>query len=442
MSEKETPTQPDPESTPEQDRAIVSGDEAAVADVDSGSGEADAGAADAGAVNPVEADPVEADPGAADAFVADPVAADAGAAEPGAPDPGTEKRSERSVAKRPRGSRWAMPGAVLALLLTAAATTVAAVLWWQYLGDYVALDETDTVLVDDMEGVRADIRRLDDRIAALDEELTESRAGLATRIGRVEGLLDSLPARIAGLERRVNAVQGGSSETRDSFLRVEAEYYLVLANTELELAGRWDNAIAALEIADDKLRELANPALGPVRAAVADELIALNAVESPDIDGIVFTLGRLSERAAELPLRAGGPTRFAPPEAGIDEAEPGLGRLWLGVKNALSNVVTVERREEPVVAVLSAAEQQLVRRQLQLELQLARFAAISDRQGTFQTGLLAARTLLESDFDAASGAVDSAITLLDELAELDVAPPRPDISGSLLRLRALPAEGD
>ena len=61
MSEKETPTQPDPESTPEQDRAIVSGDEAAVADVDSGSGEADAGAADAGAVNPVEADPVEAD---------------------------------------------------------------------------------------------------------------------------------------------------------------------------------------------------------------------------------------------------------------------------------------------------------------------------------------------------------------------------------------------
>ena len=435
MSEKETPTQPDPDSIPEHDKAIASGDEAAVADVDSGSVAADAGAADPGA----------ADPGVADAVAPDPRVAD-----PGAPDPGAGKRSERAIAKPPRGSRWAMLGAVLALLLTAAATTVAAVLWWQYLEGYVALDETDTVLVgdteevlvEDTEGVRADIRRLDERIAALDEELTESRAGLATRIDRVEGLLDSLPARIAGLERRVNAVQGGSREARDSLLRVEAEYYLVLANTELELAGRWDNAIAALEIADDKLRELANPALGPVRAAIADELIALNAVEPPDIDGIVFTLGQLSERAAELTLRAGGPNRFAPPEPGIDEAEPGLGRLWLGVKNALSNVVTIERREEPVAAVLSAAEQQLVRRQLQLELQLARFAAISARQGTFQTGLLAARTLLERDFDAASGAVNSAITLLDELAELEVAPPRPDISGSLLLLRALAAEGD
>ena len=77
---------------------------------------------------------------------------------------------------------------------------------------------------------------------------------------------------VRDLERRLDAVQGGSFDARGDLLRSEAEYYLTVANTELGLAGDWENAIKALELADGLLAELADPRLGPVREAIAGEL--------------------------------------------------------------------------------------------------------------------------------------------------------------------------
>ena len=381
--------------------------------------------------------------------------ADASAtAEPEAP-----RDAARPVAARVGSMRPAKLGAAVALLAAAGVAIAATILWWQFLQGYVGGDDSGAAVDSGVEstplgdgddvaagaggdGIEAALRSLDARIATLGEELTASRAELEVRVDRAEALLENLPARFAALERRVNAVQGSTREARENLLREEAEYYLTLANTELDVAGRWDSAISALQIADDTLRELGNPALRPVREAIADELIALNSVELPDIEGVVITLGRLLEQAPELPLRPGGPNRFAAPETGLEDAEPGLDRLWLGVRNALRSVVSVERREAPVAPVLTAAEQQLARRQLQLELQLARLAATGARQEAFSAGVIAARALLEQDFDAESVAVRNAVALLDELRQTNVAPVRPDIGGSLTVLRALAAEGE
>ena len=457
MSEKETPSKPDANGNPDQDKAAPQSSEA-------GSGETTAlverAEPDDEATVANEAESREATVPAAGAIPdAEAAAADGAASGDEAVSVESEAPRDSAVAAgaRLRRMRPAKLGAAVALLAAAGVAVVAAVLWWQFLEGYVSGDGSPTAsdgsveaapvsdgngAVGDATGIEAVLRSLDERIAALGEELNASRAELGVRVDRAEALLENLPARFAALERRVNAVQGSTREARESLLREEAEYYLTLANTELDVAGRWESAISALQIADDKLRELGNPALRPVREAIAGELIALNSVELPDIEGVVITLGRLLEQAPELPLRPGGPNRFAAPETGIDDAEAGLDRLWLGVRNALRSVVSVERREAPVAPVLTAAEQQLARRQLQLELQLARFAATSGRQEAFSAGVVAARALLAQDFDAESVAVENVVTLLDQLAELDIAPVRPDIGGSLTVLRALAAEGD
>lgn len=492
MSEKETPSQAEPENTPEETTAAAetgdaaageesvseasaaaeaaaedsaaAGDELAAAD-ETASGD-DAAKVDEAALGNDAAGIDEAASGneaaATDETVSDAEAAIAAAlareADAASGEPDTAASSDRPAGGAVRGLRPGRTGAVAALLAAVAVVIVAAVLWRQFLEGYISGEtaptaaETGTesssvisgtgVAAGAAEGTAADIRSLEERIAALGEELTASRAELAVRMDRAEALLESLPTQFATLERRVGAVQGSSREAREGLLRAEAEYYLTLANTELALAGRWENAIAALEVADDRLRVLANPALRPVREAIANELIALNAVELPDIEGVVITLGQLSEQAAGLPLRPSGPNRFAAPETGLEGSQPGLDRLWLSIRNALGSVVSVERREAPVTPVLTAAEQQLAKRQLQLELQLARFAATSGRQEAFSTSVLAARTLLEQDFDADSAAVQNAVTLLDELADGDIAPVRPDIGGSLSALRALAAEGE
>ena len=322
----------------------------------------------------------------------------------------------------------------LALVLALISIGVAGMLWWQYRAFYVALDQNDVATAQALERVRAEQRTLQDGLkAARDdaETLRQRSADLADR-------LDQLPSRFAELERRLDTLQGGSFAARSALLRSEAEYYLAVANTELMLARNFANAITALELADGRLAELGSPELAPVREAIARELGALRGVRQPDIEGILFSLGGLAARVSDLPMR--GDARPARPAAAVDEAEPGFGRLWLAVKNMLLGLVRVERRDEPVAHALSAAERELDRRELEIELEVARTAVLRGTQQTFRSALDAGVALLMRDFDTDSSEVESALALLRGTRGLDVNPARPDISGSLVKLRELTAK--
>jgi uncharacterized protein HemX len=295
-----------------------------------------------------------------------------------------QKPASRTASPRPAEARGSL-AAPLALLLALIAIGVAGMLWWQYRSFYVSLDQTDTATGQALERVRAEQRSLQDAVDDVNEDVETLRQLNSSVNDRV----DALPSRFVDLERRLDAVQGGSFDARDTLLRSEAEYYLTIANTELTLARNWDNAITALELADGRLAELANPELSPVREAIAEEVLALRSVRLPDIEGLLFSLGRLASRAEALPVRADLPANYPSAAAATDEAEPGLERLWLAIERTLLGLVHIERRDEPV----------------------------------------------------ATAEVDGARALLREMRMLEIDPKRPDISGSLNRLRALGTGG-
>src|SRR5690606_8668428 len=148
-----------------------------------------------------------------------------------------------------------------------------------------------------------------------------------------------------------------------------------VANAELELGGRWHNAKTALELADESLRTLADPSLAPVRRQLVADLLALESVELPDIERIVFDLASIAARVDELPLRSAGSPRHDAPTA-EEDVEPGLGRLAASAKRALGSLVSVERRDEVETRVLLAGRRAVARRELAAELALARAAAL------------------------------------------------------------------
>jgi uncharacterized protein HemX len=328
--------------------------------------------------------------------------------------------------------------ATFALVLALLATSIAGFLWWQYREFYVALDTADEQAAARLDTVRGDIGRVDERLDAVNSMLETNRAR-TSELGRS---VEVLPGQLTVLEERIAAAQGGSLEARTTWLHAEAEYHLSLANSELALAGRWESAITALERADRALAELGNPAFRSVREAIAEELIALRSVSLPDIEGLAFALGRLEQLAVGLPLRFGGPgSASAEPAAAVD-VEPGFGRLWQSIGEALGSIIRIEQRDEPVAHVLSVEEGRLVRKQLELELKLARMAALGGEAQAFQASIATASDLLRREFDAAASDVEGALVLLEQMRSLDIAPSQPDISRSLTLLRAIPPGGD
>jgi uncharacterized protein HemX len=384
--------------------------------------------------------PAEQEAGAARAH-AGARASGAGASTPSdlhaAPGAGSRRPGADADARSPRSlpARSSRLWAALALVVALGASVLAGLSWWQLRTRIAALEsdagQRRAALEAAVDNLRSSTAEAAERSAALASALDTQRDHVRDMAGR----LDPLPGRVDALERRVEA-DSGSSDARSEWLRAEAEYYLAVANAELALGGRFRTAVAALELADDRLRSLADPSLTEVRRLVADELQQLKSIAVPDIEGIALGLGSLAARVDELPLRRAGPAQSqAAQPAPLDAARPGLGRLWLAVKGALGSIVSVERTEEPVARALSADERVLVRRRLELELELARAAAVDAEPAAYAASLESALALLDRDFDAGSAAVEAARELLTRLRGVDIAPPLPDIAESLTRLR-------
>jgi len=337
------------------------------------------------------------------------------------------------AAKKPKRSwRWQSMVPLLAIVVAFGGVLLAAVAWQQSRRLDGDLQMYRQGVLGSFESTSGDMRSLADTIEQLQQ-------ALAARDARAQGLdtdLEALAGELRALARRVDGLQGGRLDARDEWLREQIEYYLVLANAELGIRGETGGAIAALELADGALLELGNPGLGNVRRAIAAEMQALRAVPQPDVEGIALDLGSLMARVAELPMRAAAPDNYVVQPDADAEDEPGLGRLWDRTKGAVTSIVRIEREEEPVELVLTDAERRLSRRQLGLELQIARTSLAERRQADFRASLMAADALLNQDFDREARSIVSARELLGELMTIELAPPLPDISASLTLLRA------
>jgi uncharacterized protein HemX len=276
-------------------------------------------------------------------------------------------------------------------------------------------------------------RNLSD-LASSDESIQSRVESLQQGIEERVRLLDSLPGRMSNLENSVAALQGVSAGARDTWLLAEAEYYMQIANAQLQLGNNPHLAMLALGMADERVVQMANPALTDVRRAIADELAALEVMEKPDIEGVTLTLASLSRVVESLPLRS---VDQAVVEAdSTDEAElSGTERAWSSVKGAMSGLVKVTPPDEATRALLTPDTAQLVRSNLALQLQAARLALLRSEQAIFEQSLDDADALLTQYFDVGSAQVISAQQTLTEIRDSMISVTPPDISGSLRLIR-------
>lgn len=281
------------------------------------------------------------------------------------------------------------------------------------------------------------MQTLDDglrRLAAADESVAAELSALRADLDSRRQLLDSLPSRMSNIENAMSALQGISTGARNTLLLAEAEYYMQLANAQLQLAGNPELAALALGMADDRIVQLADPALTEVRRALADELAALDTMNKPDIEGATLTLSSLARVVATLQLRKAGGDE-AEDAGGVDEAPSGVDRAWASVKRAASGLVRVTPPDETAIPLLTPDAEYFLRTNLTLQLQVARLALLRGEQAVFEQSLADADDWLRDYFDNDSAQVRGARATIEEIRSSMVVVSPPDISESLQLLR-------
>ena len=349
-----------------------------------------------------------------------------------------ETASSEPEVREPRQKGSGNSVAWLAFLLAIIAMTAAGYTAWHNWQGKRDTSATDAVSQLDgrVAASASSLADLEERVAglggrdpAIDRDLAAIRQELDERVR----LLSSLPTRMSTLESSVASLAGVSEGARDAWVLAESEYYMQIANAQLQLANNPHLASLALKMADERIVQLANPALTDVRRAISDELTALDVMEKPDIEGATLTLASLARVVESLPLASAATAEEETSE--IDPELSGTGRAWASVKNAMSGLVKVTPPERAKLVQLSPDAEFFLRNNIALQLQAARIALLRGEQAIFEQTLGDTSALLSDYFDVDSSQVKGAQETIAEIRGHLFTTAVPDISESLRLLR-------
>ncbi|WP_455212561.1 uroporphyrinogen-III C-methyltransferase [Kaarinaea lacus] len=215
----------------------------------------------------------------------------------------------------------------------------------------------------------------------------------------------------------------------------EVEFLLSVANHKLVLERDVTTALTALQDADRRLEAIGDPALIPVRKLIASELTALQSVDIPDIAGMALRLSSLVDNIEQLPLVSRERLKTDGEEGASQATISSFSEFMAKVWESLKGVVTIRRSDQPIEPLLPPEEQHYLSQNLGLKLEESRIALLRRDTATFRQNLGDSREWVQRYFDPKAAAVDNVIASVDDLLDVELKPPLPDISGSLREMR-------
>lgn len=300
---------------------------------------------------------------------------------------------------------------------------------WQWLlAERAALDSQLNRLQQQNEQLERRVATIRETVVE-QERFQESQNADAQAIATLRERMDLLAKFMEDLR---DAAQGG----RHDLIKAEIELLLRTAADELYLSGDVSTAIYALTAADERLRQLADPALNSVRQSIAEHLVKLNAVVVPDKAGMAFKLGSLQRAVDALPLRQAAYARAEAEAEKLPQEESWWTRFKAGAQRLFGKLVT-HRPAEPPPPLLAPEESFFLYRNLELQFAAARAALLQGEAAAYRQSLEMAREWLNRYFDVNDPNVRGMLADVNGLLEVQLQPELPDITGALAKFREI-----
>jgi uroporphyrin-3 C-methyltransferase len=222
----------------------------------------------------------------------------------------------------------------------------------------------------------------------------------------------------------------------DDWTLAEIEYLLIIAIHRLQLEGDVNMALAAMQAADDRLKDDDDLRLLPIRQQLANDMNALKAVNKVDTTGLVLFLSDLAGRVAELPLQQVTVDADVKQESvAVEKKDSKWKQLKSSVWQELKGLVIITRRGNETLATLMPEQQYFLYQNLRLQLESARYAVLRRDTENLQVSLGIISSWLNRYFDSGDNSVANILDAPSQMQGLELKPPLPDISAALETLR-------
>ncbi|NMH65157.1 uroporphyrinogen-III C-methyltransferase [Shewanella salipaludis] len=220
------------------------------------------------------------------------------------------------------------------------------------------------------------------------------------------------------LQQRVAAL---AQRNPNHWMAAEADYLVRMAGRKLWLERDPQTAAGLLKAADERILAMKDPALMPVRKALARDIAATAAIKGTDIAGTVFTLDAIIGQLDKLPLNR------AEAQAGTDvQAEDAmtdslsdwrqnLAKTW---KALSEDFITIRKRTTDIAPLLAPDQQWYLLENIRNKLLQSQLALYNYDEVNYRQSLALARKWIQQYFNLNDNKTKETLAALDALATL------------------------
>ncbi|MCH1931532.1 uroporphyrinogen-III C-methyltransferase [Shewanella sp. A25] len=307
-------------------------------------------------------------------------------------------------------SSWSIRFGVLLALGLSACTIGAGFMLYQQLQQQLVLQEGKNSLLQDK--LQQALQQPNQRISQLEQQQAND--------AKTFQALSKLATDQSQLQDRINKL---AQRSPTHWMAAEAEYLVNMAGRKLWLEKDPRTATDLLKSADETIAAMNNPALLPIRKALAKDISATANMKSVDIDGSVLAMDALIEQLDKLPLNRNDNDANADEDttisANVSDWQSNLNKSW---KAITQDFITIRHRSADAPALLSPNQQwylveNIRHKLLQSQLALYRYDAASYRQS-----LMMAKQWLQTYFDTRAHQTQETLAEIDRLTGLELYP--------------------
>ncbi|MEJ2140893.1 MAG: uroporphyrinogen-III C-methyltransferase [Gammaproteobacteria bacterium] len=244
--------------------------------------------------------------------------------------------------------------------------------------------------------------------------------------------LDALTEQHNDLKRSFAALLKSSGHLKNDWLLAEAEYLVKLANYRLIFEKDITTAIAAMEAADERLREVADPALIEVRKVLLEQTQALRAIKQPDLAGMALQISALKKQVPQLAMKTPDPATVA--KRARQPSEASRVKSWDELPKAmwedLKGLIKIRDHSQAVQPLIPPEQFYFLQQNLYLQLEQARLALLKGNNNLYSDSIYTAIQWIETYFDKEQQTTQSLLEGLRALTKNKIDPEIPDISQS------------